>query len=71
MLRGGFLPQSLASRLERAIPYQFALGYLALAAMLLLLSLSKESKEPPPADDHHAGAENEPMPETLPVTSPS
>jgi adenine/guanine/hypoxanthine permease len=50
-----YLPWTLASPLERAIPYQFALGYLVFAAMLLLLSLSKESKEPPPADLEHAG----------------
>jgi adenine/guanine/hypoxanthine permease len=41
-----YLPWSLASPLQRAIPYQFALGYAVLAAMVLLLALSKESKGP-------------------------
>ena len=61
-----YLPWSLTTPLQRAIPYQFALGYVVLAAMLLLLSLSKESKEPPPADLEHPGMEPEPVPETLP-----
>jgi hypothetical protein len=42
-----YLPWTLASPLQRAIPYQYAVAYLAFAAMLLLLSLSKESKESP------------------------
>jgi adenine/guanine/hypoxanthine permease len=45
-----YLPWRLAGELERAVPYQFALGYLALAVLLLLLSLTKESREPVPAD---------------------
>jgi AGZA family xanthine/uracil permease-like MFS transporter len=40
-----YLPWRLAGALERAVPYQFALGYLALAALLLLLSLTRESRE--------------------------
>jgi hypothetical protein len=50
-----YLPWTLADGLQRAIPYQFALAYAVLAAILLLLSLSKESKEPPPADLEHPG----------------
>jgi adenine/guanine/hypoxanthine permease len=45
-----YLPWRLPGELERAIPYQFAIGYLALAALLLLLSLTKESREPVPED---------------------
>jgi len=50
-----YLPWSLASSLQRAIPYQFALGYAVFGIMLLLLSLSKESREPVPADLEHPG----------------
>jgi len=50
-----YLPWTLANPLQRAIPYQYALAYLVFAAMLLLLSLSKESKEPPPAELEHPG----------------
>ncbi len=51
-----YLPWRLAGDLERAVPYQFALGYLVLAGLLLLLSLTKESREPVPADlGGHAG----------------
>jgi AGZA family xanthine/uracil permease-like MFS transporter len=50
-----YLPWTLADGLQRAIPYQFALAYAVLAAILLLLSLSKESKESPPADLEHPG----------------
>jgi AGZA family xanthine/uracil permease-like MFS transporter len=50
-----YLPWTLANPLQRAIPYQYAVAYLAFAAMLLLLSLSKESKEPPPAELEHPG----------------
>lgn len=66
-----YLPWSLASPLQRAIPYQFGLAYVVFAAMLLLLSLSKESKEPPPADLEHPGLAPEPVPETLPATGVS
>src|SRR5512136_2316034 len=38
-----YLPWTLAAGLHRAIPYQFALAYAVLAAIVLLLSLSKES----------------------------
>jgi adenine/guanine/hypoxanthine permease len=50
-----YLPWTLAAGLHRAIPYQFALAYAVLAAIVLLLSLSKESKEPPPVDLEHPG----------------
>ncbi len=45
-----YLPWTLADPLARTVPYQFALGYLALAGLMLLLSLSKESREAPPED---------------------
>jgi adenine/guanine/hypoxanthine permease len=45
-----YLPWTLAEPLQRAIPYQFALGYLVLAVLLLLLSRTKESREAPPPD---------------------
>jgi AGZA family xanthine/uracil permease-like MFS transporter len=50
-----YLPWQLASPLQRAVPYQFALAYLAFAGLLLLLSLSKESREPPPPELEHPG----------------
>ncbi len=50
-----YLPWTLADPLQRAIPYQFALAYAVLAAMLLLLSLSRESREAPPSDLEHPG----------------
>jgi len=50
-----YLPWSLASPLQRAIPYQFTMAYVVLGIMLLLLSLSKESREPVPADLEHPG----------------
>jgi len=50
-----YLPWSLDGALERAVADQFALGYLTLAGVLLLLSLTKESREAPPADLGHAG----------------
>jgi AGZA family xanthine/uracil permease-like MFS transporter len=34
-----YLPWSLASPLQRAIPYQFATAYLALAVLIFLLSI--------------------------------
>lgn len=45
-----YLPWRLSEPLLRFVPYQFALGYLALAALLLLLSLSPESREPAPPE---------------------
>jgi len=51
-----YLPWALDSALERAVASQFALGYLTLAVVLLLLSLTKESREAPPADLGHAGS---------------
>jgi hypothetical protein len=50
-----YLPWTLANGMQRAIPYQFALGYAVLAAMMLLLSLSKESKEAAPAGEDSPG----------------
>src|SRR5664280_1996842 len=50
-----YLPWSLASPLQWAVPYQFTLAYLVLAAMFLLLSLSRESREAPPDDLEHPG----------------
>jgi hypothetical protein len=35
------------------VPYQFALGYLALAVLLLLLSMTRESEEPVPEEPGH------------------
>ncbi len=66
-----YLPWSLASPLQRAIPYQFALGYAVLGIMILLLSLSKESREPIPADVDHPGLDPEPVPETMPARGAS
>jgi adenine/guanine/hypoxanthine permease len=50
-----YLPWHLSTALQRAVPYQFTVAYLVFAALLLLLSLTKESKEPPPADLDHPG----------------
>jgi AGZA family xanthine/uracil permease-like MFS transporter len=50
-----YLPWHLATALERAVPYQFTVAYLAFAGLLLLLSLTKESREAPPADLEHPG----------------
>jgi AGZA family xanthine/uracil permease-like MFS transporter len=50
-----YLPWTLATGLERAIPYQFGLAYLVFALVLVGLSFSKESQEPPPADLEHPG----------------
>jgi len=50
-----YLPWRLVAPLQRAVPYQFGLAYLVLAAMLVLFSISRESKEPPPADLEHPG----------------
>ena len=40
-----YLPWNLASPMLRAIPYQFTTAYLALAAMILLLSLTKKRSQ--------------------------
>jgi AGZA family xanthine/uracil permease-like MFS transporter len=40
-----YLPWMLESPLQRAIPYQFGTGYLVLAALVLLLSQTRESRE--------------------------
>ena len=50
-----YLPWTLADPLARTVPYQFSLGYLALAGLMLLLSLSKQSREAPPEDLGHVG----------------
>ncbi|MFA6092600.1 MAG: hypothetical protein WCU88_03955 [Elusimicrobiota bacterium] len=44
-----YLPWTL-SGLAKQIPYQFAAGYLALAAMIFFLSFTKESREAPVAE---------------------
>ena len=49
-----YLPWRLADPLARTVAYQFALGYVVLAGLMLVLSLSKESREPPPDDLGHA-----------------
>ncbi len=55
-----YLPWKLQEDVLRAIPYQFASGYLALAALLFGLSFTKESREPMPEDGHsHVGPTNE------------
>jgi AGZA family xanthine/uracil permease-like MFS transporter len=48
-----YLPWTLTEPLARAIPQQFALGYLALAALMLALSFTPESREAPPGDLGH------------------
>jgi adenine/guanine/hypoxanthine permease len=50
-----YLPWRLADPLARTVAYQFALGYVLLAGLMLVLSLSKESREPPPEDLGHTG----------------
>jgi AGZA family xanthine/uracil permease-like MFS transporter len=48
-----YLPWQLAGTLERAIPYQFATGYLVLALLVLALSFTRAAKEPPSDDLGH------------------
>jgi AGZA family xanthine/uracil permease-like MFS transporter len=48
-----YLPWTLVQPLQRTIPYQFALGYLALAALMLAFSFTQESREAPPGDLRH------------------
>lgn len=51
-----YLPWTLPEEDLRDVPYQFSVGYLALAAMFFGLSFTKESKEPMPTDPHsHPG----------------
>ena len=45
-----YLPWTLVSPLARTVAYQFTLGYLVLAGLLLILSLTRESRERAPAD---------------------
>jgi AGZA family xanthine/uracil permease-like MFS transporter len=47
-----YLPWTLADPLQRTVPYQFAAGYLVLAAVVLLLSTTRESREPAPEPEH-------------------
>jgi AGZA family xanthine/uracil permease-like MFS transporter len=47
-----YLPWTLAPAL-RQIPYQFALGYVVLAAGLLLLGMTKEAREPLAVQGNH------------------
>jgi AGZA family xanthine/uracil permease-like MFS transporter len=51
-----YLPWTLPDGLARTVAYQFALGYVVLAVLVLLLSLSRESREAPPPLDHGAAA---------------
>jgi AGZA family xanthine/uracil permease-like MFS transporter len=47
-----YLPWTLSDPLQRTVPYQFALGYLVLAGLVLALSATKESRVPAPEGDH-------------------
>jgi hypothetical protein len=51
-----YLPWSLPGGLQRTVAYQFAIGYLVLAGMVLLLSLTKESRRELPRDFQHPTA---------------
>ena len=51
-----YLPWTLPDGLARTVAYQFSLGYVVLAVLVLLLSLSRESRETPPPLDHGAAA---------------
>jgi hypothetical protein len=42
----------LLTGIARKIPYQFALGYVGLAVMFLLLSATSASREPPLDPEH-------------------
>lgn len=55
-----YLPWRLAEPLARAVPYQFATGYLVLAALLFVLSFTSGAKEPPAADLGHPDFEAPP-----------
>lgn len=55
-----YLPWRLTEPLARAVPYQFATGYLVLAALLLVLSFTQGAKEPPAADLGHPDFEAPP-----------
>jgi AGZA family xanthine/uracil permease-like MFS transporter len=52
VLPGGdlYLPWQLATAVERAVPYQFAAAYLALAMLFLALSFTRGAREPLPDD---------------------
>ncbi|MHB8910211.1 MAG: SulP family inorganic anion transporter [Syntrophales bacterium] len=53
VLPGGdlYLPWRLATAVERAVPYQFAAAYLALAALFLALSFTRGAGEPIPDEE--------------------
>jgi hypothetical protein len=44
-----YLPWTLPNPANQ-IPYQFTLGYVVLAVMMLVLSFTKESREAPPQE---------------------
>ena len=48
-----YLPWQLAEPLQRAIPYQFATGYLVLGLLVFALSFTRAAQEPPSADLGH------------------
>lgn len=51
-----YLPWNIPEPFLRAIPYQFASGYLALALLFVALSFTRESREPMPENGHsHPG----------------
>jgi AGZA family xanthine/uracil permease-like MFS transporter len=52
-----YLPWRLAGTLERAIPYQFATGYLVFALLVVALSFTRAAKEPAAADLGHPDKE--------------
>jgi AGZA family xanthine/uracil permease-like MFS transporter len=49
-----YLPWRLATTLQRAVPYQFALGYAVLAAAIFMLSFGAAARATPAADLGHA-----------------
>jgi len=48
-----YLPWKIANDVTRSVPYQFTLGYLALAVLVVALSFSKASHEPFPPEATH------------------
>ena len=50
-----YLPLGLTSKLQRAIPYQFATAYVVLALAILGLSFTRAAREAPTADLGHPG----------------
>ncbi len=49
-----YLPWKIPEPVLRAIPYQFASGYLVLAALFFGLSFTRESTEPMPVEEVHS-----------------